>query len=59
MIAAARRVVVLVAGADKAAAVVRALQGPARPRELPVQLALEGVWFVDSEAAARLAGAAA
>jgi 6-phosphogluconolactonase len=59
VIARARRVAVLVAGADKAAAVARALQGPARPGELPVQLAVHGVWFVEKEAAARLAGAAA
>jgi 6-phosphogluconolactonase len=58
VIAAARRVVVLVAGADKAATIARVLQGPVQPCELPVQLALGGVWFVDREAAARLAGAA-
>lgn len=58
VIARARRVAVLVAGAEKAAAVARALQLPARPRELPVQLALHGVWFVEKGAAARLAGAA-
>ena len=59
VIAAARRVAVLVAGAGKAAAVARALHGPTRPSEAPVQLALGGVWFVDREAAAQLAGAAA
>jgi len=59
VIAAARRVAVLVAGAGKATAVARAIRGPARPGETPVQLALGGVWFVDREAAARLAGAAA
>jgi 6-phosphogluconolactonase len=59
VIAAARRVAVLVAGADKAAMIARALQGPVQPRKLPVQLALGGVWFVDREASARLAGAAA
>jgi 6-phosphogluconolactonase len=59
VIAAARRVAVLVAGAEKAAAVARAIRGPARPAETPVQLALGGTWFVDREAAAQLAGAAA
>jgi 6-phosphogluconolactonase len=59
VIAGARRVAVLVAGSDKAATVSRALGGPRRPRELPVQLALGGVWFVDRDAAAELEGAAA
>jgi 6-phosphogluconolactonase len=59
VIAAARRLAVLVAGADKAAAVARALQGPERPHELPVQLALRGVWFLDPDAAAQLRSAAA
>jgi 6-phosphogluconolactonase len=54
VIAAARRVAVLVAGADKAATVGRALQGPVRPRDLPVQLALGGTWFLDREAGARV-----
>lgn len=59
VIAAARRVAVLVAGADKAATVARALRGPVQPRELPVQLALGGFWFVDVDAAAALPSAAA
>jgi 6-phosphogluconolactonase/glucosamine-6-phosphate isomerase/deaminase len=59
VIAAARRVAVLVAGADKAATVARVLRGPARPRELPAQLALGGFWFLDDAAAAELPGAAA
>ena len=59
VIAAARRIAVLAAGADKADAVVRALQGPERPRDLPVQLARRGTWFLDREAAARLRSAAA
>ena len=53
------RVAVLVAGADKAATVARVLRGPARPRELPAQLALGGFWFLDDAAAAELPGAAA
>ena len=52
VIGAARRVAVLVAGADKAATVARALRGPVRPRELPVQLALAGAWFLDRAAGA-------
>jgi 6-phosphogluconolactonase len=59
VIAAARRVAVLVAGADKAATVARVLEGPPRPRELPAQLALTGLWFLDHDAAARLARATA
>jgi 6-phosphogluconolactonase len=59
VIAAARRVAVLVAGADKAATVARALQGPERPRDLPVQLARRGVWFLDRAAAAELRSVAA
>jgi len=59
VIAAARRVAVLVAGADKAATVARVLRGPAKPRELPAQLALDGFWFLDAAAAAELPGAAA
>ena len=59
VIAAARRVAVLIAGADKAATVVRALQGPVQPRDLPVQLALGGVWFVDRAAGAGVRGRAA
>jgi 6-phosphogluconolactonase len=54
VITAARRVAVLVAGAEKAAAVARALQGPEQPREVPAQLARRGVWFLDRAAAAQL-----
>ncbi len=59
VIAAARRVAVLVAGAEKAAVLARALRGPVSPQELPAQLALRGVWFVDREAAAQIAEATA
>jgi 6-phosphogluconolactonase len=54
VIAAARRVAVVVAGAEKAGIVARALAGPPAPRELPVQLAAAGHWFLDAPAAARL-----
>ena len=54
VIAAARRIVVLVAGEGKAATLARALEGPLEPRDLPIQLARGGVWFVDHAAAGRL-----
>ena len=59
VIARARRVAVLVAGAEKAATVAAVLRSPARPGELTVQLALGGTWFVDRAAAANLAEATA
>lgn len=59
VISAARRVAVLVAGADKAATVARVLEGPPQPRDLPAQLALGGIWFLDRDAAARLERTAA
>ncbi len=59
VIAAARRIAVLVAGADKAPAVARVLEGPVRPADLPAQLALRGTWFLDRAAAAELRSAAA
>jgi 6-phosphogluconolactonase len=55
VIAAARRVLVLAAGADKAEAVARALKGGAGPGDVPARLARDGVWFLDRAAAARLA----
>ena len=54
VIAAARRVAVIAAGADKAAAVARALEGPLAPDEVPAQLARRGAWFLDRAAASRL-----
>lgn len=54
VIARARRVAVLVAGAEKAAMVARALEGPAVPREVPVQLAADAHWFLDEAAASAL-----
>lgn len=50
----ARRVAVLVVGADKAPMVARALEGPLVPRALPVQLAAGAHWFLDEAAAAAL-----
>ena len=55
VIAAARRVAVLVAGAAKAPVVARVLRGPWRPEELPAQLARHGTWLLDRAAAAALA----
>jgi 6-phosphogluconolactonase len=55
VIESAREVLVLVAGAGKAEALARALDGPLDVVRVPVQLALGGTWIVD-EAAARLLG---
>jgi 6-phosphogluconolactonase len=55
VISAARQVLMLVAGADKAATVVRALRSPYAPRDLPAQLARDGTWILDRAAAAGLA----
>lgn len=54
VIAAARHVVVLAAGADKADAVARALQGPLDVRGTPAQVARHGRWFLDAAAASSL-----
>jgi 6-phosphogluconolactonase len=53
VIAAARRILVLATGADKAEPVARALKAAGTPDEVPARLARDGVWFLD-EAAARL-----
>jgi hypothetical protein len=34
--------------------VARAIEGPLSPKEIPIQLARRGVWFLDRGAAARL-----
>lgn len=54
VIEAARRVAVLAVGAGKAGPVALALTGPISPKEIPVQLARAGCWFLDRAAAARL-----
>ncbi|HKW39905.1 MAG TPA: 6-phosphogluconolactonase [Gemmatimonadales bacterium] len=56
VIAAARHVVVLVTGRDKASAVARVFDGDAVPTVVPAVLARppRGVWFLDSAAAALL-----
>jgi 6-phosphogluconolactonase/glucosamine-6-phosphate isomerase/deaminase len=55
VIRAARRVVVLAAGEDKADAVARALKSGAPAEQVPARLARDGVWFLDQAAARRLA----
>lgn len=54
VIAAARHVAVVVAGAEKAAMVARALNGPYASAAVPVQLAAGARWFLDEAAAALL-----
>lgn len=56
VIESADAVVVLVAGAEKAATVARALEGAYAPDELPIQLALRGTWLIDHAAARELRG---
>jgi len=55
VIASARRVAVITAGAAKAPVVAQVLRGPWRPEDLPAQLAREGTWLIDRPAAAALA----
>jgi 6-phosphogluconolactonase len=50
----AREILVLVSGAGKAEALVRALEGPLDVTAVPAQLARRGTWIVDREAASRL-----
>ncbi|HTL94055.1 MAG TPA: 6-phosphogluconolactonase [Gemmatimonadaceae bacterium] len=54
VIAAARRIAMIVAARDKAGIVQRALEGPRDPHALPSQLALGGVWILDRDAASKL-----
>jgi 6-phosphogluconolactonase len=54
VIAAARRVAVMATGQDKAAMVARAIEGPLAPKDVPVQLARRGSWFLDQAAAGQL-----
>jgi 6-phosphogluconolactonase len=53
-IEAAHELAVIAAGEDKAAMVARAIEGPLSPKEIPIQLARRGVWFLDRAAAAQL-----
>jgi 6-phosphogluconolactonase len=54
VIEAARTVAVIATGEDKAPMVVRALEGPWAPAEVPAQLARRARWFLDRAAASRL-----
>ncbi|HEY2804928.1 MAG TPA: 6-phosphogluconolactonase [Gemmatimonadales bacterium] len=56
VIEAARAIVVIATGAEKARVIARALDGPDKPRELPLQFARRGAWFLDTAAAAALRG---
>lgn len=50
----ARQVFVFAFGASKAAKVKEAVEGEWNPKEVPIQLALHGVWFLDREAVSEL-----
>lgn len=54
VIRSARRVLMLVEGAEKATMVARALEGPDDSRSVPAQLARHGTWMLDRAAAAEL-----
>ena len=55
VVLAARLTIGLVAGAGKAEALARALDAPDEPDQTPGRLARDGLWIVDTAAAARLA----
>lgn len=57
VIARAARLLVIATGAEKAAAVARALEGPDDVVGLPAQLSRHGTWILDKAAAASLRGA--
>ena len=54
VIRAAREIVVIATGADKAGVIARAVQGPEEPLVYPIQLARRAAWFVDGAAAGQL-----
>ncbi|MES1259988.1 MAG: 6-phosphogluconolactonase [Gemmatimonadota bacterium] len=54
VIEAARHVIVMVRGSDKAAILRQVLDGPEQPVMLPAQLARGGTWIVDRAAGAQL-----
>jgi 6-phosphogluconolactonase len=58
-IEAARSLLVLAAGASKAGAVARALEGEEEVDRVPARLARRGLWILDRAAAARLRASAA
>ena len=51
-----RHILVVITGADKAARVAQALEGPRRPEMLPIQLVSSATWILDRDAAAQLRG---
>ena len=59
VIKAAKSLLVLAAGTEKAEAVARALEGPDAPAVVPAQLARRGTWIIDRAAAALLTGGGA
>ena len=52
----AHEIVVIATGADKAAVVARTLDGSNSARDLPIQFARRGAWFLDPAAASMLRG---
>ena len=54
VIAAAREKIILVSGSGKAVAVAQALEGPDQPVQCPAQLARNGIWIMDRDAASGL-----
>lgn len=54
VLADARRLIVMISGAEKADTVARVLEGPLQPSALPAQLAVGGVWVLSRSAAAQL-----
>ncbi len=54
VIAAAREIVVMATGGDKADLLARILEGPEQPTRLPAQLARRGTWMLDQAAAGHL-----
>jgi 6-phosphogluconolactonase len=55
VIEAARAIVVIASGAEKAGVLSRAIAGETDPRDVPAQLARRGTWVVDQAAAGDLA----
>jgi len=54
VIASASSILVMIAGKGKAPMVAHALQGPFVPKEVPIQLAIDGTWIIDAAAAEKL-----
>ena len=54
----ARVIIMLAAGAEKAPAVARAMNGVEDPKATPGQLARRGTWILDQAAAGPLIGSA-